>query len=75
MQPRSLELRLFRYIFVCCFGKSLMHFVQSYTVRWEPCADGFRGHIFATPDNSIVIISVVPHHVTDWRRRTDAVEG
>ena len=25
---------------------------QSYPFGWEPDADGFRGHIFATPDNS-----------------------
>ena len=77
MQPRSLELRLFHYIFLCCFWQSLIHFVQSYTVRWEPYADSFRGHIFVTPDNSTIIISVKLHHwhVVDLRRRTDAVEG
>lgn len=32
--------------------------MQSYPFGWEPDADGFRGHIFATPDNSTVIISV-----------------
>ncbi|TFK82582.1 alpha/beta-hydrolase [Polyporus arcularius HHB13444] len=31
---------------------------NSYPFGWEPDADGFRGHIFATPDNSTVIISV-----------------
>ena len=35
-----------------------MSFPQSYPFGWEPDADGFRGHIFATPDNSTVIISV-----------------
>ncbi|KAI1791605.1 alpha/beta-hydrolase [Ganoderma leucocontextum] len=30
----------------------------TYPFGWEPDADGFRGHIFATPDNSTVIISV-----------------
>ncbi|KAM5536404.1 hypothetical protein V8D89_009943 [Ganoderma adspersum] len=30
---------------------------SSYPSGWEPDADGFRGHIFATPDNSTVIIS------------------
>ena len=30
----------------------------SYPFGWEPDADGFRGHVFATPDNSTVIISV-----------------
>lgn len=32
--------------------------LQSYPFGWEPDADGFRGHIFATPDNSTVVISV-----------------
>ncbi|KAI0081469.1 alpha/beta-hydrolase [Panus rudis PR-1116 ss-1] len=31
---------------------------NSYPFGWEPDADGFRGHIFATEDNSTVIISV-----------------
>jgi len=31
---------------------------RSYPFGWEPDADGFRGHIFATADNSTVIISV-----------------
>ncbi|KAL1947152.1 hypothetical protein VTO73DRAFT_14113 [Trametes versicolor] len=31
---------------------------NSYPFGWEPDADGFRGHIFATPDNSTVIIAV-----------------
>ncbi|KAI0781537.1 alpha/beta-hydrolase [Trametes elegans] len=31
---------------------------NSYPFGWEPDADGFRGHIFATPDNSTVVISV-----------------
>lgn len=31
---------------------------QSYPFGWEPDADGFRGHIFATEDNSTVIVSV-----------------
>ncbi|PSR79528.1 hypothetical protein PHLCEN_2v6989 [Hermanssonia centrifuga] len=30
----------------------------SYPFGWEPDADGFRGHIFATEDNSTVVISV-----------------
>ena len=32
--------------------------LQSYPFGWEPDADGFRGHIFATEDNSTVVISV-----------------
>ncbi|KAH8100359.1 Alpha/Beta hydrolase protein [Cristinia sonorae] len=31
---------------------------SSYPFGWEPDADGFRGHIYATPDNSTVVISV-----------------
>ncbi|KAI0927815.1 hypothetical protein AcW1_005235 [Taiwanofungus camphoratus] len=31
---------------------------NSYPFGWEPDADGFRGHIFATPDNSTVVISI-----------------
>ncbi|TFY52712.1 hypothetical protein EVG20_g10434, partial [Dentipellis fragilis] len=27
-------------------------------VGWEPDADGFRGYIFATPDNSTVVLSI-----------------
>ncbi|KZT67463.1 alpha/beta-hydrolase [Daedalea quercina L-15889] len=30
----------------------------SYPVGWEPDADGFRGHVFATPDNSTVVLSI-----------------
>ncbi|KAI0683195.1 alpha/beta-hydrolase [Cytidiella melzeri] len=30
----------------------------SYPFGWEPDADGFRGHIFATEDNSTVVLSV-----------------
>ncbi|KAJ3544825.1 hypothetical protein NM688_g5696 [Phlebia brevispora] len=31
---------------------------SSYPFGWEPDADGFRGHIFATEDNSTVIVSI-----------------
>ncbi|CCM04561.1 uncharacterized protein FIBRA_06742 [Fibroporia radiculosa] len=31
---------------------------SSYPFGWEPNADGLRGHIFATPDNSTVVITV-----------------
>ena len=27
-------------------------------VGWEPEADGFRGYVFATPDNSTVVLSI-----------------
>jgi hypothetical protein len=31
---------------------------QSYPFGWEPKAKGFRGHVFATPDNSTVVVSI-----------------
>ncbi|KAG6861793.1 hypothetical protein C0995_012297 [Termitomyces sp. Mi166 len=31
---------------------------QSYPFGWEPDADGFRGHVFLSDDNSTVIVSV-----------------
>ena len=31
---------------------------QSYPFGWEPDQDGFRGHVFATPDNSTVVLSI-----------------
>ncbi|KAF9048570.1 alpha/beta-hydrolase [Panaeolus papilionaceus] len=30
----------------------------SYPFGWEPDADGFRGHVFATEDNSTIIVSI-----------------
>ncbi|KIP10483.1 hypothetical protein PHLGIDRAFT_65614 [Phlebiopsis gigantea 11061_1 CR5-6] len=30
----------------------------SYPFGWEPDADGFRGHVFATPDNTTVVLSI-----------------
>ncbi|KAI0682348.1 alpha/beta-hydrolase [Cytidiella melzeri] len=30
----------------------------SYPFGWEPDEDGFRGHVFATPDNSTVVLSI-----------------
>jgi len=30
----------------------------SYPFGWEPSSDGFRGHVFATPDNSTVVLSI-----------------
>ncbi|EJF56304.1 alpha/beta-hydrolase [Dichomitus squalens LYAD-421 SS1] len=30
----------------------------TYPFGWEPDADGFRGHIFSTPDNSTVVVSI-----------------
>ncbi|KAG6334638.1 hypothetical protein ID866_4449 [Astraeus odoratus] len=29
-----------------------------YPFGWEPDADGFRGHVFATPDNSTIVLSI-----------------
>ncbi|KAF8223862.1 alpha/beta-hydrolase [Tricholoma matsutake] len=31
---------------------------QTYPFGWEPDADGFRGHVFATPDNKTVVLSI-----------------
>ncbi|KAG5337287.1 hypothetical protein C0989_009933 [Termitomyces sp. Mn162] len=31
---------------------------DSYPFGWEPDADGFRGHVFATPDNETVVLSI-----------------
>lgn len=31
---------------------------QKYPFGWEPDADGFRGYVFATPDNSTVVLSI-----------------
>jgi len=31
---------------------------QSYSIGWEGDVDGFRGHVFATPDNSTVVLSI-----------------
>ncbi|KAJ7471489.1 alpha/beta-hydrolase [Mycena galericulata] len=30
----------------------------SYPFGWEPDADGFRGHVFATPDNGTVVLAL-----------------
>ncbi|KAL1738713.1 alpha/beta-hydrolase [Schizophyllum fasciatum] len=30
----------------------------SYPFGWEPDSDGFRGHVFATPDNKTVVLSI-----------------
>lgn len=32
--------------------------IQSYPFGWEPEADGFRGHVFVSEDNSTVVISI-----------------
>jgi lipase ATG15 len=32
--------------------------IQSYPFGWESDDDGFRGHVFATADNSTVIVSI-----------------
>jgi hypothetical protein len=37
---------------------SLLKFAQSVPFGWEPDADGFRGHVFVSDDNSTVVISV-----------------
>lgn len=33
-------------------------FNVSYPFGWEPDDDGFRGHVFATPDNKTVVLSI-----------------
>ncbi|KAF8802495.1 alpha/beta-hydrolase [Phlegmacium glaucopus] len=33
-------------------------FNTSHAFGWEPEADGFRGHVFATPDNSTILVSI-----------------
>jgi lipase ATG15 len=35
-----------------------MELYQSLPFGWEPDADGFRGHVFATDDNSTVVVSI-----------------
>lgn len=42
------------------FGASLPHvlYCKSYPFGWEPDDDGFRGHVFATPDNSTVVLAI-----------------
>jgi len=32
--------------------------VQGYDFGWEPDTDGFRGHVFTTPDNSTIVLSI-----------------
>ena len=32
--------------------------LQSYPFGWEPDDDGFRGHVFATPDKSTIVLSI-----------------
>ena len=32
--------------------------IVQYPFGWEPDQDGFRGHVFATPDNSTVVLSI-----------------
>jgi putative lipase involved disintegration of autophagic bodies len=32
--------------------------LQTYPFGWEPEADGFRGHVFVSTDNSTVVVSV-----------------
>ncbi|KAG0702953.1 alpha/beta-hydrolase [Suillus ampliporus] len=37
-----------------------------YPFGWEPDADGLRGYVFATPDNSIVILSIKGTSAAAW---------
>jgi len=34
------------------------NWTTSYPFGWEPDTDGFRGHVFATPDNSTIVVSI-----------------
>ncbi|PFH53146.1 hypothetical protein AMATHDRAFT_138431 [Amanita thiersii Skay4041] len=34
------------------------NWTTSYPFGWEPDADGFRGYVFATPDNSTVVLAI-----------------
>ncbi|EPQ54234.1 alpha/beta-hydrolase [Gloeophyllum trabeum ATCC 11539] len=34
------------------------NWTNAYPVGWEPDEDGFRGHVFATPDNSTIVLSI-----------------
>ncbi|KAF5326713.1 hypothetical protein D9619_004273 [Psilocybe cf. subviscida] len=34
------------------------HWNVTYPFGWEPDTDGFRGHVFANPDNSTVVVSI-----------------
>ncbi|KAF9778936.1 alpha/beta-hydrolase [Thelephora terrestris] len=34
------------------------NWTTGYDFGWEPDADGFRGHVFTTPDNSTVVLSI-----------------
>ncbi|KIY43846.1 alpha/beta-hydrolase [Fistulina hepatica ATCC 64428] len=36
----------------------LDHYNVSHPFGWEPDADGFRGHVFATPDNKTVVLAI-----------------
>lgn len=38
--------------------KSQLRHSQAYPFGWEPDQNGFRGHVFATPDNSTVVLSI-----------------
>ncbi|KAK0223515.1 alpha/beta-hydrolase [Armillaria fumosa] len=35
-----------------------INWTVSYPVGWEPDDDGFRGHVFATPDNKTIVLSI-----------------
>ncbi|KAG7451346.1 alpha/beta-hydrolase [Guyanagaster necrorhizus] len=35
-----------------------VNWTVSYPFGWEPDDDGFRGHVFATPDNETVVLSI-----------------
>lgn len=43
---------------LCSLSTYFLLHVQSYPIGWEPDADGFRGHIFVSEDNSTVVLSI-----------------
>jgi hypothetical protein len=43
---------------LCRAGASADGAPQGYPVGWEPDADGFRGHVFVSADNSTVVLAI-----------------
>jgi lipase ATG15 len=46
--------------YVCHYMRSDLNFMrlQSFPFGWEDAANGFRGHVFLSPENSTVILSI-----------------
>jgi hypothetical protein len=47
-EKRNLILPIYSYVFRA----------KSYPFGWEPDEEGFRGYVFATPDNSTIVVSI-----------------